>query len=387
MTPPPRGFAEAEFRSRVTRIQAKMQSSGLDAILVTTEPEVRYVTGFLTRFWESPSRPWFVIVPASGDPVAVIPSIGAHLMGQTWLNDIRTWPSPHPTDDGIGLVSDTLAEFTPPKGRIGVPSGAETHLRMPLKAWAELQSRLGARVFAADDDILRDARMVKSPAEIAKSRQACAIANRAFDRVSQIAAEGVPLDQVFRHFQTLCLAEGADWVGYLAGAAGQGGYGDVISPATDTPLAVGDVLMLDTGCVWDGYFCDFDRNFSVGPPMTEVATAHSKLLEATAAAFEAAKPGATAAELWAAIEAVVRGGPDAGRFGHGLGMQLTEGLSILPHDHTILREGMVLTLEPSVEVSPGRLMVHEENIVITATGAEYLSDPATGDLPVLECRP
>jgi Xaa-Pro aminopeptidase len=69
---------------------------------------------------------------------------------------------------------------------------------------------------------------------------------------------------VFRRFQMLCLEEGADWVPYLAGAAGQGGYFDVISPATDAPLAPGDVLMLDTGAIRDGYFCDFDRNYSVG---------------------------------------------------------------------------------------------------------------------------
>ena len=51
-------------------------------------------------------------------------------------------------------------------------------------------------------------------------------------------------------------------VGY--GGAGQGGYADVISPPTRKPLAAGDVLMMDTGCCWDGYFCDFDRNWAIG---------------------------------------------------------------------------------------------------------------------------
>lgn len=383
MSLPPRGFPEAEYRDRVARIQARMATADLDALLLTTEPEIRYVTGFLTRFWESPSRPWFVIVPASGEPIAVIPSIGSHLMGQTWVNDIRTWPSPHPTDDGISLLAEALSECTSDKARIGLPSGAETHLRLPLTAWADLQTRLTSCVFTDDANILRDVRMVKSEAEVAKIHHACQIANRAFARVPEIAGAGVPLDQVFRRFQSLCLDEGADWVSYLAGAAGIGGYGNVISPATDTPLAAGDVLMLDTGCVWDGYFCDFDRNFAISHASAETQSAHSQLRDATAAGFEAAKAGNTAADLWQAMARILDAGPEAGRLGHGLGMQLTEGMSLLPHDHTVLTPGMVLTLEPSVVTGPDRLIVAEENIVLTVEGANRLSDPAPEKMPIL----
>ena len=85
MTSPPRGFHVGEFRQRTSAAQALMVEQGLAAMLLTTEPEIRYYTGFLTRFWESPTRPWFVILPVSGDPIAVIPSIGAHLMGQSWI--------------------------------------------------------------------------------------------------------------------------------------------------------------------------------------------------------------------------------------------------------------------------------------------------------------
>ncbi|MGI9355211.1 MAG: aminopeptidase P family N-terminal domain-containing protein, partial [Rhizobiaceae bacterium] len=125
-----RGFPEAEYRHRLARAQSLMAERDLAALFLTTEPEIRYFTGFLTRFWESPTRPWFLVVPSSGDPVAVIPSIGAHLMGQGWISDIRTWTSPDYDDDGIGLVAAALTELAPPDGVIGVPSGAETHLRL-----------------------------------------------------------------------------------------------------------------------------------------------------------------------------------------------------------------------------------------------------------------
>ena len=91
----------------------------------------------------------------------------------------------------------------------------------------------------------------------------------------------------------------------------------------------------------------------------------------------AAKPGAMMCDLFHAMAGVVAGDSDAvanaGRLGHGLGMQLTEWPSIIPTDRTVLEAGMVLTLEPSVETVDGRIMVHEENIAITETGAVFLN--------------
>lgn len=100
-------------------------------------------------------------------------------------------------------------------------------------------------------------------------------------------------------------------------------------------------------------------------------------MTATQKAFDIARPGATMAELFHAMNDVVnRGktGSDAGRLGHGLGMQLTEWPSLIAADHTVLAAGMVLTLEPGVDVGGGKIMVHEENIVITDDGPQFLTD-------------
>ncbi|MCV2892271.1 M24 family metallopeptidase [Lentibacter sp. XHP0401] len=375
-----RGFETAEYKARVKAAQLAMQHHDLAAILLTTEPEVRYFTGFHTRFWESPSRPWFVILPQSGAPVAVIPSIGEALMRRGWIEDIRTWSAPDPIDDGVSLLIEALREVAE-EGRIGVPSGMESHLRMPLADFGRLQA--AGLVFGDDAGIIAQLRAVKTEAEIEKIGRACAIAGRAFDRVGEVARQGARLDTVSRGFQRLLLEEGADWVPYLAGGAGPKGYADVISPAGSQPLALGDVLMLDTGAVWDGYFCDFDRNFSIGVPARQMAQPWSQLLEAALAGFEAARPGAEAADVWRAMASVVGGGETAGRLGHGLGMQLTEGLSLTARDHTVLEAGMVITLEPGIETADGMMLVHEENIVIRDGGAQILSPWASGPMPVL----
>ncbi len=374
-------FPASEYQARVSAAQARMSDAGLGAILLTTEPDIRYFTGYLTRFWESPSRPWFLVVPASGAPVAVIPSIGAALMGRTWIDDIRTWSAPEPADDGVTLLASTLRELVS-DGKVGVPSGYESHLRMPLTDYDRVKTASDL-TFTDDRGIVATLRMVKSPAEIDKIEAVCTIAGRAFGRVGEIAHEGVPLSKVFRDFQRLLLEEGADWVPYLAGGAGQDGYGDVISPASDTPLVAGDVLMLDTGAVRDGYFCDYDRNYAVSRASQVTKDGHARLIEATHAGLEAARVGARASDVWRAMADIVGGGEGAGRLGHGLGMQLTEGLSLTSKDHTILQEGMVITLEPGVETGDGTLMVHEENIVIEADGPRMLSPLAGTDIPVI----
>jgi Xaa-Pro aminopeptidase len=370
-----RGFEQAEFEARTKRAQSLMKAAGLSALLLTTETDVRYFTGYLTRFWESPTRPWFLVVPANGKPVAVIPSIGAALMGQTWVDDIRTWSAPDLRDDGVSLLVQTLTELTPADGMIGLPDGHETHARIPLADLERVRNGVGRRQLSGDQGILRQLRMVKSPAEVAKIETACDIAGRAFARVPEIANAGVALDEVFRRFQILCLEEGADWVPYLAGGAEQGGYSDVISPAWPRPLTQGDVLMLDTGLVWDGYFSDFDRNWSIGSATAKVKPAYARLIEASDAAFEIARPGATAADLFHAMNTILSKdaeGTDAGRLGHGLGMSLTEWPSIIPTDHTVLEAGMVLTLEPGIAVG-NKILVHEENIVITDGEPRFIS--------------
>ena len=376
-----RGFNIAQFENRTLKVQQLMLKHDLDALLLTTETNVRYFTGFLTRFWESPTRPWYLIIPPKGKPIAVIPSIGEALMSKTWIEDIRTWPSPDLKDDGISLLSDTLDEIAKNKN-IGIPSGTETYVRMPQTDLKKLSQNVK---LTSDFDIVKKLRMTKSNEEINKIEKACRIAEKAFRRVPEIAFENVNLDEVFRKFQILCLEAGADWVPYLAGGADTEGYDDVISPAKVAPLKKQDILMLDTGLVWDGYFCDYDRNWSVGTPSKTVSGAYSQLLEASDAAFELAKPGAKASDLFHAMNSILTqnsSGTDAGRLGHGVGMSLTEWPSLIPDDHTVLEKGMVLSLEPGIAIKD-KIIVHEENIEITETGARYLSPKANKDLSII----
>ncbi|MEP3112436.1 Xaa-Pro peptidase family protein [Nisaea sp.] len=382
-----RGFPASEFEARVARAQALMTAEELDLLLLTTEPEVRYFSGFLTQFWQSPTRPWFLIVPRAGKPVAVIPGIGAAAMERTWLDDIRTWSSPCPEDEGLSLLTETITELGGDKPVIGIPSGPETHLRLPLSDYAALRSSLPDAVFRDDGGIHRRLRMIKSEAEVGKIWTACQMVSGVFENWSSWLSVGMSEREVFREFKISCLKAGVDDVSYLVGGAGPGGYGDIISPPTDRKITGGDVLILDTGSMHDGYFCDFDRNFAIGTPSDDVRSAYVAAYAATDAGLVAARPGATCADLFRAMADVLEAGGaqvgDVGRLGHGLGMQLTEWPSITATDMTVLEPGMVLTLEPGLEYAPGKMMVHEENIFIGEHGAELITRRASPEVPVV----
>ncbi|NDW45666.1 Xaa-Pro peptidase family protein [Ruegeria sp. PrR005] len=384
---PERGFPEAEYVMRTAKAQAAMARDGLAGLLLTTEPEMRYFSGFHTLFWQSPTRPWFLFVPATGKPVAVIPEIGAELMRGTWIEDIRTWSAPAPDDDGISLLTELLAPHASRREVVGLMKGHETHLRMPLNDYERLLAGLGDLSISDATGLIRGLRMVKSEREIEKIGYACAIASRSFARLPDLAYQGQPLEDVFRAFRREMLGQGADDIPYLVGGADTGGYRDVISPPSRRPLTRGDILMLDTGSTWDGYFCDFDRNWAIGSADDASRRAYDVLWRATEAGIAAARPGTTCRDIFQAMQGVIAEmddqGGDVGRLGHGLGMQLTEWPSHAAWDSTEIVENMVLTLEPSLGYGDGRIMVHEENIVIRKAGAELLTERAAAELPII----
>ena len=146
--------------------------------------------------------------------------------------------------------------------------------------------------------------------------------------------------------------------------------------------------MFDTGCIWDGYYSDFDRNFAIGSASAEAQDAHKKLFDATEAALSILRPGITAADLFATMHDILcpdrsSGRDDVGRYGHGLGIQLTETPSHTSWDTTEIKAGMALTIEPSASYGSRFIMVAEENILVHEDHVELLTTRAPRDLPVI----
>ena len=382
-------FSLQEFEQRVERARTAMTRHRLDAIVVTSEANVEYLSGFETQFaWNTPSRPWYFIVPRAADPVAIIPEIGeTNWLGTSWCREIVTWPSPRPEDEGVSLLAKHLTGLPRGFGRVGFEIGAESRIGMPVEDLSKLKSAIDLDI--ADSTLLMaELRAIKSPAEIDRIRHVCDIAGRAFDELPGLIAMGDSEKEICRKFAARLLLNGADKVPYTSIATGQGGYQSIIMGPTDRRVRRGDILILDTGTKCGGYYCDFDRNYSFGPPPDEVRRIYDALWRATEAGIAAARPGSTAADVFTAqADVLTAAGIDVGnvgRFGHGLGKLITEYPSNAPNDRTVLEPGMVLTIEPSAMYGAGMIMAHEEDIVITEDAAELLTKRAAEEITIID---
>lgn len=385
-------FPPEEYRRRIAAVRRRMADARIDCLFLTSEKNIRYLTGFHSQTWVSPTRPRFVLLPVEGEPVAVAPSSNAAgIRATTWLEDVRTWPAPRPADDGVSLVVDALRELAGPRGRVAAEIGPEMRVQMPIADFLRIAATR-PEPFLDAGPVLRPVRMVKSALEVARVRRSAELASEGFARLAGELRPGLTERDVARRFHGLLVELGADAVPYLIPVSGPHGYEQINMGPTDRRLEAGDLLIIDVGATWRGYFCDFDRNFALGRASDEMRDAYLRVFAATEAGLAAVRPGRTAAEVWRAMAAVVdpagRRDTPVGRMGHGLGLDLTEPPSLAPDDDTVLEAGMVLTLEPSLTL-PGagglarRLMVHEENIVVTPAGAELLTRRAPAALPVV----
>ena len=378
---------------RLIALYKKMFFPVIDCLLITGNRNLRYFTGFYTQGWINPSRPRYFVLPLRSDPIAILPSgQEAGFRKMSWVADVRTWPAPRPEDDGFSLAVDALRTAVQPKGRIASEIGLEMRMGTPVGEYLKIREALPEAVFADATSVIRPLRSIKSPAELAYMREMSRIASAAFRDFSRTLAPGQTERAVYRTFHKLLIDLGADEIPYVIPVSGPQGYDQINTAPSDRVLATGDLLLVDVCASLRGYFADLDRNFALGKTTDDFVDAYALAYEATQAGIEAVRPGRTAEDVFQAIAGVVDPGgrPElpSGRMGHGVGMDSAEPPSLMPCDRTVLKEGMVLAIEPFVTLPgvgtmPYRLMVHEENVVVTSTGYALLSERASSTLPIL----
>jgi Xaa-Pro dipeptidase len=385
------GFSRGEFETRVERARTLMTEERLDGVVVCSEPNLEYLSGFVTQFaWNTPTRPWYFVLPRKGDALAVIPEIGdANWLKTSWCRNLLTWPSPRPDNEGIDLLVGVIKKVKRRFGRIGFELGPETRIGTTVSDLLRIRDEIAPMEMCDCQPVMRELRMVKSAAEIAYVRRACLIASDGFDLLPSLLHLGDSEREIVRAFGAQSLRLGADKVPFIAIGSGRGGYSSVIIGPTTRRIDRGDILNIDTGIRYGGYSSDFNRNFAIGrAPMERAARLYDILWRTTEAGIKAAVPGNTAEGLFFAQAKVLEGEGlrpgNVGRFGHGLGKVLTEYPSNKPGDRTLLRAGMVITIEPSAMFAPGKTMVHEEDLVITEDRPVLLSRRAPRQMPVVE---
>ena len=379
------GFPKEEYLKRLDNIHKKLENENIDAIVITSPANFRYFSGLDSNFWESPTRPWFLIISKNGKIKALIPSIGLSAIESTFIKDIEVWQSPNPKDEGTSLLKKIIKTF-PKNSNIGFELGMETYLRMSIKEFLKIKKDLQEYNFIDSTNIVWSLRKIKSDLEIKNIEKICSITSKVFDNLINKISLGMSEREIATIFKKDLINNGVDYIMYLSCASGINGYNQIICNPSEKKIGDGDILIIDTGSTLNGYYCDFDRNFGFGNINQKSLDAYNKLWDATEKTLEIIKPGISCKEVYESLSKNLFSKnvkSNVGRMGHGFGLQLTEPPSIMIDDNTILEKNMILALEPSIEIENDLMLVHEENILITQNGNRLLTSRTPKELPVI----
>ena len=378
-------FPKEEYLKRLDNIHKKLENENIDAIVITSPANFRYFSGLDSNFWESPTRPWFLIISKNGKIKALIPSIGLSAIESTFIKDIEVWQSPNPKDEGTSLLKKIIKTF-PKNSNIGFELGMETYLRMSIKEFLKIKKDLQEYNFIDSTNIVWSLRKIKSDLEIKNIEKVCSITSKVFNNLIDKISLGMSEREIATIFKKDLINNGVDYIMYLSCASGINGYNQIICNPSEKKIGDGDILIIDTGSTLNGYYCDFDRNFGFGNINQKSLDAYNKLWDATEKTLEIIKPGISCKEVYESLSKNLFSSnvkSSVGRMGHGFGLQLTEPPSIMIDDNTILEKNMILALEPSIEIENDLILVHEENILITQNGNRLLSSRTPKELPII----
>jgi Xaa-Pro aminopeptidase len=378
-------FDKREFEHRWQRARTLMAEAQLDALFITSTNNFRYLSGHVTPFWVSKTRPLFFLLPLRRDPILLVTTNQVETAQATsWVEEVRSWEGF--ATAGVELVAQTIRDLGLTSGRIGAELGYEQRLGLPYHDFVHLQHLLPQATFVDAADLLWQLRQVKSAAEIAYLRQAATITNNAYQEIFHTVQEGMTEQEVFVHFVSSVFRQGAERPGYIPMHSGEGNYRRYATNPTNRLLRQGDLLWMDGGCVYHGYWADCSRLMAIGQASAQQQEHYRQVRAIMHKCLHAVRPGVSMATLarLAMQEFETAGLPFSSysRIGHGLGLDITEPPSINHTDPTIIQPGMILTMEPTSATDFGFFQL-EENYVVTPEGYALLTEPAPEELPIL----
>lgn len=355
-----RRFDSAVYERRLAAAAANTADAGLAGLVITPGYDLRYLIGSRAETFE---RLAALVLPASGEPTLVVPrlELATFMESADALRlGVRTWVD---GDDPYRLVSAALG---------GGPVATGVSDSMPALHLLPLAAALDVLPVLATD-VLRELRMIKEEAEIDALRRAGSAIDRVHARIPELLVPGRTEADVAADIAEAIVAEGHSEVAFVIVGSGPHGA-DPHHRFSDRMLQAGDIVVVDIGgTVEPGYHSDCTRTYSIGEPEPVVAQHYSVLQRAQRAAFDAVRPGVTAAQVDAAARCVLA---EAGladyfvhRTGHGIGLCVHEEPYIVAGNDVALAAGMTFSIEPGIYF-PGRWGARIEDIVVvTENGA------------------
>ena len=347
--------------SRFQKIAEKLASYGLDAMMITSEPNRLYAAQFHSTAgvalvtWE---KSWF-FTDSRYMEAARKQIDGAELRLNTTdvtLNDLTNQVIQAQGIQKLGFEDQyaTVAEYN---------------------VWKE---KLACRDLVPASGLLSELRMVKDEEEIGHIRDAQAITDKSFSEMLDVIKAGMTERQVAAELEYRLKKNGADGLAFATIAvAGPNSSMPHGVPGT-RPVQAGDFLTMDFGCMVNGYCSDMTRTVAVGQPTEEMELVYNTVLRAQLAGIAATRAGVPGKEIDGAARKVIEDAGYGEYFGHGyghsLGIEIHETPNANSRNDKPLPEGACVSAEPGIYL-PGRFGVRIEDVtVLTAEGCEDITN-------------
>jgi len=347
-----------EVARRLERLERKMARKRLDAVLIETPVNRLYFTGFQS------SRGLLVVQP--GKTPLLLTDFCYIEMAKKQMPGVRAMLSSAPTAQMTGLAKRGKWRRVGYEGTVAAARPNTWREEMPdVEEWVD------------SSDLIADLRMVKSRSEQAALRRAVHLGDEAFRRTLEDARIGMTewdVRRVLRGWIDRLDAQGESFNCIVSvGSNASKPHAHV----TDRPLQRGKPLLIDMGVRLGEYCSDMTRTVFIGQPSAKMREIYKVTLSAQRKAVAAVRAGKTGSDIDAVARRTIEKAGYGKRFGHGtghgVGLEIHEGPSLSPCGSTVLRPGMVVTVEPGIYL-PGVGGVRiEDMVIVRREGCEVLT--------------
>jgi Xaa-Pro aminopeptidase len=347
-------------RSRIHRLRLSFSALNSDALLVTHLPNVRYLCGFTGSAG---------ILLVDHSRAALFTDSRYTLQARQEVYDATTVIAPHGL---IRAVGEAL------KARRGTIRLAFAPAQLTVAQKTAFQLAAGARLrWLAAPDLIERLRAVKDADELSRMRQSARLISDVWTAAVRSVRPGVSERAVAADIERSMKLQGASGPSFESIVAS--GPRSAWPHARPTPklLRKNELVVLDQGAILRDYCSDMTRTVFLGRSTNRVRSLYDAVLHAQEAAISAIRPGVSAASVDAAARKVFKQSGLERYFthstGHGLGLEIHEMPRLGRGEETLLEEGMVVTVEPGVYVERLGGIRIEDEVLVTAQGAEVLT--------------
>lgn len=368
-------IAITEFQARLEKACVLMKASNIDAMYLNAGTNLYYFTG--TR-WGPSERMVGAVLSANGElqyiaPHFEISTINGYMLLEGKVNGWQEHQSPYE------LFTDMLERMGLNKGVIGLDESCPFFISDGLAQANPAYQFVNAKVITAG------CRMSKSNNELALLQRAKDMTLEVHKSAARILRDGIPTDEVTQFIDSAHRAVGAP----------KGSYFCIVLFGEDTAyphgvshpknLALGDMVLIDTGCQLQGYNSDITRSYVYGEPTERDREVWNHEKASQAAGFKAAQLG----HKCGSVDDAARGyltehgyGPGyttpglPHRTGHGIGLDIHEWPYLVSSDTTPLEIGMCFSNEPMICI-PGEFGIRlEDHFYMSESGPTWFTEPS-----------